>query len=133
VSIRFPGPWGALHQPDMRRLARMPESGPAHVRLFYLALATANRIGHAEFYQGQLRDFLGGEDRLTGEIRPSARSTVSDGIRQAIEIGTLHRDSCSRCLVLPQSLWQKNGRGTMSCRVHDVRLNDITATPRPSV
>lgn len=127
VGIRFPGPWGALHQPDMKRLAQMPESGPAHVRLFYLALASANRVGHAEFYPGALRDFLGAVDKTTGAVMPCQGPAVSRAIRQAVKLGTLHRDSCARCLVLPASLYQKNGKGTLSCRYHGVNVANLNA------
>jgi hypothetical protein len=127
-GIHFPGSWGALHQLDMKRIAQMPESGPAHVRLFYLALATSNQIGHAEFYQGILRDFLGTVDKTTGVIVPAHASAVSRAIRQAVEIGTLRPESGARCLVLPSQLWQKNGKGTTSCRVHNVNMVNVSSS-----
>lgn len=127
MSFLFAGPYGAVHQTELRRISRNPEVGPAHVRLFMLAMAEANQIGHAEFRAGALREFLGRPDRATGRVTPSSAATVSDAIAKAKRLGMLHVDSCARCLVLSPYLFQKAGRGTMSCSFHNVRKARIEA------
>ncbi|TYB94064.1 hypothetical protein FXF53_27425 [Micromonospora sp. WP24] len=126
--MRFAGPWGAVHQTELRRIARSPDAGPGHMRLFMLALAEANQIGHAEFAPNVLREFLGTVNKASGRVKLSAASTVSDAIDKAKRLGMFHEDSCARCLVLPRELFQKAGRGTGSCTYHEARTRQIRPT-----
>jgi hypothetical protein len=104
-------PWAAVSQSEAKRLATVQEIRPLAIRVFLAALGHANRVGHAEFPDQELR-------RLLGVEHPAS---LSKAIATAKEWGLLHRTSQSRCIVLPRHFFQKEGQGTGSCRVHKVR------------
>ena len=106
--------WAALSQVELARLSKST-APPAFVRVFLLALSRANRLGHAELAPGELARFLG-----NGE--PILAPNVSRAVRQAVEAGFLARESRARCLVLSSYLFQKEGLGSSTCKVHGNKL-----------
>lgn len=119
MSIGFgPGaPWSAVSQLDCRRRAKDSNSGPSWVRVYFAAVGWTNRVGHAEFAQGELARVLG----VSG--RPHAAQDVQKAIRAAKRYGLILPESGARCLVLARTHCQKEGLGGGSCRVHGVRAS----------
>ncbi|MCX9191753.1 hypothetical protein C3Y87_10060 [Carbonactinospora thermoautotrophica] len=115
--MRFAGPWGAISQLEAERQAKNPHITSAGVRVFFAAVARANRIGHAEFGPGELADWLGSFDR-SGVWTPAHKSTVSKAIAQAKSLELVAKDSSARCLVLSSHVFQKAGRGSFGCKHH---------------
>jgi hypothetical protein len=109
-------PWGAVSQFDCRRRAKM-QGSPLWFRVYFAAIGWANRIGHAEFAEGQLADIL---DR---EGSPYPGQDVQKAITAAKRHGLIQPESGARCLVLPGHHFQKDGKGTGSCKVHNVRVS----------
>lgn len=106
--IHFGGQrWSAEPDPAHEQRAKNP-SIHATVRLIEAAKARGNRHGHAAFQSGQLQEWLAGRNG-----RAAARSTISKGIRKAVEWGYLAPVSTSRCLVLVREGWTR-GYGRMS-------------------
>lgn len=92
------------------------DAHPLPYRVYFAAMGRANRIGHAEFAEGELRQLLRRQD---GTLR--SESSVSNAIREAKGRGLVHRDSSARCLVLPPHHFQKAGKGSAICDVHGIR------------
>lgn len=112
--IKFPGngPWLALNQVEVGRIAGDNVTAPLWLRVWLLALADANRIGHAEYGPGSLQARLGARvDAKTGAVIAIGASAVSNAIRTCKEYGLLTPDSGARCLVLSQHVAQKEGKG----------------------
>lgn len=114
-GIRFVGPWAGISQVEQRRMAK-DDAHPLPYRLYFAALGRANRVGHAEFAEGELRHLLCRND---GTLR--SESSISNAIREAKGRGLVHRDSGARCLVLPSHHFQKAGQGSGTCDVHGIR------------
>jgi hypothetical protein len=114
-GIRFGTPWGGISQTEQRRMAK-DDVHPLPYRIYFAALGRANRIGHAEFSEGELRHILCRSDGT-----PRSESSVSNALRDAKARGLVHRDSGARCLVLPSHHFQKAGLGSGSCDVHGIR------------
>ena len=81
-------------------------------RVHFAALGWANRLGHAEFSEGDLARLLakGGQ--------PLSRQSVGDAVARARVLGLVAPASGVRCLVLGAHQFQKEGQGTRSCRWH---------------
>lgn len=107
-------PWLAVSALDCRAKARSDQY-PMWLRVHYAAMGWANRIGHAEFAEGALAQILGYGDH------PNGKQHTNKAIRKALQLDLVHRDSGSRCLVLPRQYAQQNGYGAASCRVHGIR------------
>lgn len=114
-GIRFAGPWAALSQVEQRRMAK-DDAHPLPYRVYFAALGRANRVGHAEFSEGELRHLL---RRADGP--PRSVGAISNAIADAKGKGLIHRDSGARCLVLPSHHFQKAGKGSGTCDVHGIR------------
>jgi hypothetical protein len=89
---------------------------PLLYRVYFAAMGRANRIGHAEFAEGELRHLLRSIDGT-----PRSEQSISNVIREAKVRGLIHRDSGARCLVLPSHHFQKAGLGSGTCDVHGIR------------
>ena len=112
-----------MNQQEMGRLAAENVSAPLWFRVFLVAIAQANRVGHAEFGPGTLRTTLGASvPRSTGEVKPVTASALSNAIAEAKRRELLSDESCARCLVLPRTMVQKEGIGTGHCNYHFVRV-----------
>ncbi len=123
-QITMVRPWGALSQTEIGRLARKCTL-PLRGQLFLLALAEANRLGHAQFGPGQLRRVLSTVHTVTGEIVGPSAPSVARAIRRAKKEGLLHRDSSASCLVVSYRLFQCcTGSGT--CISHQVNVRSTT-------
>ncbi|GAA1622659.1 hypothetical protein GCM10009744_07440 [Kribbella alba] len=113
-------PWGGVNQTELQLIAQQASVGPGYIRIWLLAMSKANRIGHAEFRPGALRDFLGSVNTATGEFFPADKAVVSRTIKRAKDAGLLAPESQARCLVLSSRLFQKAGIGSVSCRTHGI-------------
>ena len=74
---------------------------PLWLRITALAYGVQRRNGHAPFKPGEIALATSVVDSDSGEIKTPSRSRISEAIRQAIDLGFLHRDSHARCLVVP--------------------------------
>lgn len=119
-QISMGPPWGALSQTEIGRLARK-STLPLHGQLFLLALAGANRLGHAEFGPSQLRRALSTVDAATGEAFGPSASSVARAIRRAKKEDLLRWDSSASCLVVSDRLFQC-GTGSATCISHQVNV-----------
>ncbi|MQY33121.1 hypothetical protein SRB17_10810 [Streptomyces sp. RB17] len=102
---------------------------PLAMRVYFIAVAEMNRIGHAEFAPGALGSALGTVDARTGEMAPVHPVTLSKAIKQAKGWGLISEDSSARCLVIPAYAAQKGSNGTGFCRHHGVRVRDLSPVP----
>jgi hypothetical protein len=119
--------WGAMSQVAIREQAR--KSGHEnYLRLFFFALADANRLGHAEYEPGALRAALATVDRTTGDVKTPTEAAVSKALRKARDLGLLAPESNARCLVLSPRLFQR-GTGGNACAFHGINVKP--STPRP--
>ncbi|MCZ2811258.1 hypothetical protein O2W15_07380 [Modestobacter sp. VKM Ac-2979] len=114
-GIRFAGAWGGLSQVEQRRMAK-DDAHPLPYRVYFAALGRANRVGHAEFSEGELRHLLRRADGT-----PRSEGVISNAIAEAKRKGLIHRDSGARCLVLSSQHFQKAGSGSSTCDVHGIR------------
>lgn len=80
------------------------------MRLVYAAIGYTNNIGHAEFGPGELRKALQTLNPDTGELVSPTAAQVSKAISRMTVAGELADGSNARCLVLPEGMWQKEGR-----------------------
>ncbi len=119
-KIRMRRPWVAISQPGLQTLSSRG-AVPLHLRLWFLAAARVNEVGHAEFSPGQLCQELSTVDHSTGELRVPSASTVSHALKRAKEEGYLHRDSSARCLVVPP-LVINCGTGGARCSYHRINV-----------
>ncbi|MDN4163357.1 hypothetical protein [Nocardioides abyssi] len=108
--------WGAINQKEGKRLASKTELALS-IRIFFAALARANRIGHAEFRKDELTGFLVTRRRDDAAVATPSRQQVWQAIRRAKELELLDDESRLRCLVLPIHLWDKGVGGT-TCVEH---------------
>ncbi len=92
------------------------DAHPLTYRVYFAAMGRANRIGHAEFAEGELRHLL---RRPDGTLR--SESSISNAIREAKGKRLIHPDSGARCLVLPSHHFQKAGKGSAVCDAHGIR------------
>lgn len=93
-------PWTKHRQSFWQEKSGRP-SLPLWLRITALAYGVHRRNGHAPFKTGEIALATSVVDQETGEIRTPNRNRISEAIRQAVEIGFLHRDSHARCLVVP--------------------------------
>ncbi len=123
-GITFPNnaQWGAVNQEWAKEVARDPDVAPLALRVFFAANGWSNRIGHACFEPGGLREILTIVDRRTGALRQPKRQGVNRAIRHAKAMGLIDESSSARCLVLSGNAWQKRGKGNAVCSIHDVGL-----------
>ncbi|MFD6640303.1 hypothetical protein ACFWDN_31305 [Micromonospora chalcea] len=119
--FKFAGNFGAIHQPEYRRMARDENINPRAFRVHFAALGYANQIGHAEFGPGELAQILG-----IGCGRPADKAT-DKAVAAAKQMGLILPASGIRCLVLPHSLFQ-TGKGTTYCRFHGVDIKNLAGT-----
>lgn len=112
--INFAGNWGGIHQVEYRRMASNEKTGPRFTRVHFAALGYANRIGHAEFGPGELAQVLG-----IGVGRAADKA-----VKQAKDAGLVGKDSGTRCLVLPHTMFQ-TGKGSAECHYHGASMNDV--------
>ena len=99
----------AMSKKAAEREAKDPRL-PAYARVPRAAVAKADRVGHARFCQGELREWLG----------CSTPSGVGRAIRRAVDLGLVHETSNARCLVLDYHDWQSGlAKGSPVCQVHD--------------
>lgn len=132
ITFRQGASWLAVSQLEVGRLMQANHELPTWLRVFFAGLADANRIGHAEYGPGGLRDRLRVVDSSTGAVLADATdSAVSNAIKKAKESHLLAHDSSARCLVLPHTLAQKDAKGTNSCRYHKVNVEGA-AGPLPA-
>lgn len=83
---------------------------PLYMRVRAAAVARADRVGHARFHPGELRDWLG---------VPTA-AAASKAIRKAKALGLVKAESSVRCLVLDHHAWQSGKwKGPAECLIHD--------------
>jgi hypothetical protein len=99
-----------------------------YMRVYFLALADANRLQHAEYATGALREALSSVNERTGEVTHPTKAAVSKAIAKAIETDLLDPLSSARCLVLPARS-VSGGTGSNSCKFHGI--NQKNSTPRP--
>ncbi len=116
-----------VNQVPMRRHGRSSRH-ELYVRVYFLAVADANRIQHAEYAPGALREALSSVDARTGEVTIPTKAAVSKAIAKAIDTELLDPMSSAHCLVLPPRT-VGGGRGTNSCKFHGI--NQKNSTPRP--
>ncbi|WP_199853752.1 hypothetical protein [Plantactinospora sp. BB1] len=109
--FKFAGDFGAIHQPEYRRMAKDERISPRAFRVHFAALGWANQIGHAEFGPGELAQVLG-----IGCGR-QADKAADKAVTAAKTMGLVLPESGLRCLVLPYTLFQK-GKGTVVCNHH---------------
>jgi hypothetical protein len=93
---------------------------PLWLRVTALAFGTHRRNGHAPKKPGEIGLATSITDVDTGEIKTPSPSRVSEAIRQAIELGFLHRDSTARCLIVPPWAIEGGtlGRANEECKLH---------------
>jgi hypothetical protein len=119
-----PGVAYALVNQDALRVLACDATFDIKTRLLLWAWSGANRSGHAEFGQDELRLALTHANRTTGELRPPHGSTVSQAISALKARGALADESCSRCLVVPANQLAKRKVGTSTCGYHRLNRDD---------
>lgn len=105
--------WGAYSFAEERRKARDPVH-PLVYRVQFAARGWINRIGHAQFAEGELAEILGKGGK------PARGDSLSNAIREAKRRGLIAEESNVRCLVIHPNVVQNGGHGTRSCKVHGV-------------
>lgn len=114
INFGHNSPWGAISQTAFRDLAR--DTGQTlHYRVWMAALGWANQVGHTDFKGERLAEILVGK----GGVIPSKQS-ITNAIARAKKSGLIHDSSNALCLVLPSSMFQKQGVGTRHCDVHGI-------------
>jgi hypothetical protein len=113
--FKFPGDFGAIHQPEYRRMAKDERINPRAFRVHFAALGWANQIGHAEFGPGELAQVLG-----IGCGRTADRA-ANKAVAAAKGMGLVLPESGLRCLALPYTLFQK-GKGSLVCKHHGASI-----------
>jgi hypothetical protein len=120
------GSYGGLSQREIGKIAQ--SSGqPYHVRLFFLAMADANSIGHAEYGPGELRTRLRTVDG-NGDVKEPPNSVMSRAIGRAKAERMLAPESNARCLVLPYRLWHRGDVRGIQCREHKINVKPSRPT-----
>lgn len=118
--------WGAVGADEVLTFATHQFSTPLANRLLFVAMARSNRIGHAQFGVGELRDLLGVVNKSTGELAKPSAAGISNAIASARSQGLLLEESSARCLQLP-GWWQKAGVRESNCQTCGI---DVNRTPR---
>jgi hypothetical protein len=116
--FKFAGNFGAIHQPDYKRMAKDENINPRAFRVHFAALGYANRISHAEFGPGELAQILG-----IGNGR-QADKAADKAVAAAKQMGLILPQSGIRCLVLPHTLFQ-TGKGTTCCKFHGIDIKTL--------
>ena len=119
-GIAFSGgaAWGAFAQVEIGRWAQRSDITPRAMRVLFAAMGRIDSAGHARWAPGELALVLGSVEQMTGVIVPAARSAVSDAIAVAKRLGMVADDSTARCLVLPDTAFQKARGPVIRCPVH---------------
>ncbi|MEU2611815.1 hypothetical protein ABZ570_09565 [Micromonospora sp. NPDC007271] len=120
--FKFAGNFGAIHQPEYRRMAGDPNINPRAFRVHFAALGWANQIGHAEFGPGELAQILGIGYGRAADLAANKAVTAAKGMNLILPQSGL------RCLVLPHTLFQ-TGKGSVVCKFHGVSINDMGGSP----
>lgn len=108
------------------RLASNP-SYPAHLRLWWLAMARMQPNQHASFKPGEIGRLL-----ATASGSPMDRSNVKRALRKAEAEGLLERNSTSRCVIVGfEVTYGKRTSATKPCPVdhHPVRRRPVVKPP----
>jgi hypothetical protein len=94
------GPWAAHRQSSWLLRAR-DRRFPLHQRVWFVALGSHARNGHAPLAPGQLAALLATVHAGTGELDPPpAQAAISHAISRAREMGLVDPRSSSRCLIV---------------------------------
>lgn len=125
-------PWTKHRQSFWQEKSGRP-SLPLWLRITALAYGVHRRNGHAPFKPGEIALATSVVDSETGEIKTPSRNRISEAIRQAVEIGFLHRDSNARCLVVPPWGIEGGMLGSPSEKCKHHRASGNTGTPALSV
>lgn len=96
---------------------------PTPMRLFFLATARVNKIGHAEFNPGELTMLLGKPDE-DGRLVPMSRQNVNKAIKTLIDTGVILEGSEIRCIMIGEYAIRRDGKGsTDSCHWHAINTD----------
>ncbi|MGW5396733.1 hypothetical protein [Streptomyces sp. NPDC003952] len=109
MSIAF-GPgvkFGSFNFAEMRRFAADTDN-PMWLRIWFLAMADANRLGHAEYGPTELPEILN-----------TTPATVRKAIREAKARELIRPESKSRCVVV-STLLRKTSQNGSTCTTHGI-------------
>lgn len=96
---------------------------PTPVRLYMLVTARVNKIGHAEFYKGELARLLGLPD-ADGVLIPMSRQNINRVIKMYVDEGVFLEGSDIRCIIMGEYAVRRDGKGsTDSCHWHSINTD----------